>query len=150
MDFALRCNSLKCRAVLTERAVVTTCRWSFSSCLPAKSFVNVVCSHIFCNACSDNLGLNAPPGGNRTCPACQTLLSNPDDAVSTCLNPTDDYKTSVLSGLTPSIIMECAGRALAFWCYQSTQEMYVGCPSDVCEGTDDHQCVPGVSCKELV
>lgn len=27
MDFALRCNSLKCRTQLTERAVVTTCRY---------------------------------------------------------------------------------------------------------------------------
>ena len=52
-------------------------------------------------------------------------LPNPDDVVSTQLNPTEDYKTSVLSGLNPSIIMECAGRGLAFWTYQSTQEMYV-------------------------
>ena len=27
MDFALRCNNLKCRAQLTDRAVVTTCRY---------------------------------------------------------------------------------------------------------------------------
>ena len=52
-------------------------------------------------------------------------LPNPDDVVSTQLNPTEDYKTSVLSGLNPSIIMECAGRGLSFWSYQSTQEMYV-------------------------
>ena len=51
-------------------------------------------------------------------------LPNPDDVVSTQLNPTEDYKTSVLSGLNPSIIMECAGRGLSFWTYQSTQEMY--------------------------
>lgn len=85
-------------------------------------------SHIFCNRCSDSLGLTAPPGGNRLCPACQTCLPNPDDAVSTKLNPTEDYKTSVLSGLTPSTIMECAGRGLAFWSYQSTQEMYARRP----------------------
>ena len=53
------------------------------------------------------------------------MLLNPDDAVSTILNPTEDYKTSVLSGLDPNTIMECAGRALAFWAYQSTQEMSV-------------------------
>lgn len=105
MDFTFRCNSLKCRTQLNDRAVVTTC------------------SHIFCNGCSDSLGLTAPVGGHRICPACQTSLPNPDDAVCTQLNPTEDYKTSVLSGLTPSTIMECAGRGLAFWSYQSTQEI---------------------------
>ncbi|KAI9736390.1 MAG: hypothetical protein M1818_006123 [Claussenomyces sp. TS43310] len=48
---------------------------------------------------------------------------NPDDAVITNLNPTEDYKTSVLSGLSPNIIMECTGRALSFWAYQTTQEI---------------------------
>ncbi|KAL9000124.1 MAG: hypothetical protein Q9169_001199 [Polycauliona sp. 2 TL-2023] len=105
MDFALRCNNLKCRAQLTAQAVVTTC------------------SHIFCGTCSHNLGLDAAPTAHRTCPACETSLPNPDDAVSTQLNPTEDYKTSVLSGLSPSTIVECAGRGLAFWSYQSTQEI---------------------------
>lgn len=80
--------------------------------------------HIFCLGCADGLGLSHPTGNDRRCPACQTLLTNPDDAVSTILNPTEDYKTSVLSGLDPNTIMECAGRALGFWAYQSTQEMY--------------------------
>ncbi|CAG7965215.1 unnamed protein product [Penicillium nalgiovense] len=106
MDFSLRCNSLKCRAELKEKAVVTTC------------------SHIFCDGCAESLGLSRPTASNRLCPACQTVLLNPDDAVSTILNPTEDYKTSVLSGLDPNTIMECAGRALAFWAYQSTQEIF--------------------------
>ncbi|RMX99793.1 hypothetical protein D0866_16007 [Hortaea werneckii] len=111
MDFSLRCNSLKCRTPLSDRAVVTTC------------------SHIFCETCSESLGL-ANPNGARVCPACETHLANPDDAVVTQLNPTEDYKTSVLSGLSPSIIMECAGRGLAFYSYQTTQEMYdLGVPS---------------------
>lgn len=105
MDFALRCNSLECRTHLKEDAVVTTC------------------SHIFCVPCSQSLGLSSPQGHTRTCPACQTQLSNPDDAVLTQLDPSEDYKTSVLSGLSPSIIMECAGRGLAFYSYQATQEM---------------------------
>ncbi|KAI7303269.1 hypothetical protein KC315_g15771 [Hortaea werneckii] len=104
MDFSLRCNSLKCRTPLSDRAVVTTC------------------SHIFCEPCSETLGL-ASPNGARVCPACETHLANPDDAVVTQLNPTEDYKTSVLSGLSPSIIMECAGRGLAFYSYQTTQEI---------------------------
>lgn len=52
-------------------------------------------------------------------------LPKPDDVVVTNLNPTDDYKTSVLSGLSPNIIMECAGKALGFWAYQTAQEMSV-------------------------
>ncbi|KAJ5611238.1 cyclin [Penicillium lagena] len=106
MDFSLRCNSLKCRTQLKERAVVTTC------------------SHIFCLPCADSLGLSHPTAGPRRCPACQTALFNPDDAVSTVLNPTEDYKTSVLSGLDPGTIVECAGRALGFWSYQTTQEIF--------------------------
>ncbi|RDK37551.1 cyclin [Aspergillus phoenicis ATCC 13157] len=106
MDFYLRCNSLKCRAPLKERAVVTTC------------------SHIFCLHCAGSLGLSHPTANERSCPACQTVLVNPDDAVATALNPTEDYKTSVLSGLDPNTIMECAGRALLFWTYQTTQEIF--------------------------
>ena len=105
MDFTLRCNSLKCRAQLTDRAVVTTC------------------SHVFCVPCSESLGLASPSGDGRVCPACNTHLSNPDDAVLTQLDPTEDYKTSVLSGLSPSVIMECAGRGLSFYSYQTAQEM---------------------------
>ena len=105
MDFLLRCNHLKCRTPLNERAVVTTC------------------SHIFCEDCTNSLGLSSAPHGHRICPACQLNLSNPDDVVVTTLNPSEDYKTSVLSGLSPSVIMECASRGLAFWTYQSNQEM---------------------------
>lgn len=82
------------------------------------------CSHIFCLECSDRLGLSRPVSIGRHCPACQILLQNPDDVVSTVLNPTEDYKTSVLSGLDPNTIMECAGRALVFWAYQTTQEVF--------------------------
>ncbi|TKA65283.1 hypothetical protein B0A55_09535 [Friedmanniomyces simplex] len=104
MDFTLRCNSLTCRAPLADRAVVTNC------------------SHIFCVPCSEALGL-AGHAAARACPACETQLSDPDDAVVTQLNPAEDYKTSVLSGLSPMIVMECAGRALAFFSYQTAQEI---------------------------
>ncbi|KAI9732096.1 MAG: hypothetical protein M1834_004192 [Cirrosporium novae-zelandiae] len=106
MEFTLRCNNLKCRVQLNSRAVVTTC------------------SHIFCTACSDSLGLSNPSSGHRICPACDTSLPNPDDAVLADLNPSDDYKTSVLSGLSPQTIMDCVGRGLGFWTYQATQEMH--------------------------
>ncbi|EXJ94291.1 hypothetical protein A1O1_02685 [Capronia coronata CBS 617.96] len=78
--------------------------------------------HIFCIACSKNAGLTDAPRTQRRCPVCATTLPNIDDAVQTRLNPSEEYKASVLSGLDPSTIMECAGRAIAFWTYQITQE----------------------------
>ncbi|PNY24911.1 NEDD8-activating enzyme E1 regulatory subunit [Tolypocladium capitatum] len=97
MEHALTCNNLKCRKELGDRAVVTTCRLGMAG---------------------------QETSGGTTCPACSSQLSKPDDAVITNLNPSEDYKTSVLSGLSPNVIMECAGRALSFWAYQTTQETY--------------------------
>jgi E3 ubiquitin-protein ligase CCNP1IP1 len=105
MEHTLRCNSLKCRLQLDDRAVVTTC------------------SHVFCLTCSDALGLSNSHANTRRCPACDTQLISPDDAVVAQLNPTEDYKTSILSGLSPTVILECAGRALNFYSYQASQEM---------------------------
>ncbi|KAL0769383.1 hypothetical protein CaCOL14_008691 [Colletotrichum acutatum] len=106
MEHTLKCNVLKCRKELSDQALVTTC------------------SHIFCVDCSKRHGLTGQaPDCRKSCPACECQLNNPDDAVVTNLNLTEDYKTSVLSGLSPNIIMECAGRALSFWAYQTTQEV---------------------------
>jgi hypothetical protein len=80
-------------------------------------------SHILCLPCAEKTGLSAPNEGVRVCPACGVRLMNQDDAVITQLDPSEDYKTSVLSGLTPTIIMECAGRGLSFYSYQVNQEM---------------------------
>ncbi|KAM3517743.1 hypothetical protein NHJ13051_008733 [Beauveria bassiana] len=107
MDLPLTCNNLKCRAELNDRALVTTC------------------SHIFCLECTNRFCLSGQDQHNRVpCPACDTQLSSPDDAVISNLKPSEAYKTSILSGLSPSIIMECAGRALSFWAYQTTQNIY--------------------------
>ncbi|KAJ2898237.1 hypothetical protein MKZ38_004063 [Zalerion maritima] len=105
MDNVLRCNSLNCRRPLTDQALVTTC------------------SHIFCLDCANRLGLD-PRRDRNVCPACGVILTSPGDYPVNSLNPTEDYKTSVLSGLSPNIIMECTGRAMSFWAYQTTQEMY--------------------------
>lgn len=48
------------------------------------------------------------------------------------INPSEDYKTSILSGLSPTVIMECAGRGLAFYSYQATQEVYVTSEHTIC------------------
>ena len=124
-EFVLRCNNLKCRIALTERAVVTTCRFVLTSFRTTSLLtITLLNSHIFCLECAELLGLSTATTGPRICPACQVRLNNPDDAVCTYLNPADDYKTSVLSGLSPTIIMECAARAMAFWSYQAAQEVY--------------------------
>ncbi|KAI1775672.1 hypothetical protein F4818DRAFT_440949 [Hypoxylon cercidicola] len=106
MDNMLRCNTLKCRKELRDQALVTTC------------------SHIFCTDCAARLGLTGQRHEHRnSCPACGSQLTNPDDAVISNLNPSEDYKTSVLSGLSPNVIIECASRALSFWAYQANSRI---------------------------
>jgi hypothetical protein len=80
-------------------------------------------SHVFCPNCADATGLSRLSDVQRICPACSASLHNPDDVVIAGLNPSEDYKTSVLSGLSPTIIMECASRGLAFHSYQTSQEI---------------------------
>ncbi|KAF8332862.1 uncharacterized protein EI90DRAFT_2918189 [Cantharellus anzutake] len=96
----LHCNRLACRKLLTEKAVVTTC------------------SHIFCIECAN--GIFSTP--TLVCAACETTLDQPDDVVICSLHPTNDYKTSILSGLSPTIILEICSRAMSFWQYQIHQE----------------------------
>ncbi|KAG8999907.1 hypothetical protein FRB90_011918 [Tulasnella sp. 427] len=50
------------------------------------------------------------------------FVINSDDVVICSLQPTNDYKTSVLSGLSPSLILEICSRAISFWTYQIHQE----------------------------
>jgi hypothetical protein len=122
MEFALRCNDLKCRAQLHDNAVVTTCR--FVSPRRCSGCCDTDCnSHVFCTQCADTTGLSRSTNTHRTCPACGASLHNPDDVVVAGLNPSEDYKTSILSGLSPTIIMECASRGLAFHSYQTSQEI---------------------------
>lgn len=80
-------------------------------------------SHLFCLQCADTSGLSRASNASRQCPACGTQLNNGDDVVVQGLNPSEDYKTSILGGLSPTIIMEVSSRALAFYAYQSSQEM---------------------------
>ncbi|KAG8690326.1 hypothetical protein FRC08_010564, partial [Ceratobasidium sp. 394] len=61
-------------------------------------------------------------GASQTCPACESSLTEPDDVVICSLHPTNDYKTSVLSGLSPALVLEISGRAISFWQYQIHQE----------------------------
>ncbi|KDR83421.1 hypothetical protein GALMADRAFT_54739 [Galerina marginata CBS 339.88] len=97
MDSELKCNRLSCRRPLTDKAVVVSV------------FAAIECANELFNAA-------------RLCPACDTTLTEPDDVVVCSLQPTNDYKTSVLSGLAPSVILEICSRAISFWQYQIHQE----------------------------
>ncbi|RSL55603.1 hypothetical protein CEP54_009304 [Fusarium duplospermum] len=106
MEHILTCNNLQCQQELREQALVTAC------------------SHIFCMECAERLVIASQETGRRnTCPACQSQFNSPDYAVITNFNPSDDYRATVLSGLNPNIIIDCAGRALRFWTYQTAQHM---------------------------
>ncbi|KNE57038.1 hypothetical protein AMAG_02796 [Allomyces macrogynus ATCC 38327] len=103
-ELTLRCNLLACRRALPTvgvdaRAVVTTC------------------SHLFCEDCAARFFASA-----LVCPSCESPLPGPDDIALADLNPSENYKASVLAGLPPSVVHEIAGRALSFWVYQVTQE----------------------------
>jgi E3 ubiquitin-protein ligase CCNP1IP1 len=69
------------------------------------------------------LGIARAVNGQRICPACENVLDKPNDCAVAQLRPEEDYKGSILCGLSPSDIMECASRAITFFTYQSTQEM---------------------------
>ncbi|KAL7969703.1 hypothetical protein HDV63DRAFT_40480 [Trichoderma sp. SZMC 28014] len=107
MEDALLCNNQACRKELTDRAFVTTC------------------SHIFCTDCIQKFGLIGR-GNQRctSCPACDVQLPKEEDVALINVNPTEEFKTCVLSGLSPNTIMECAGRAISFWSYQVTHETH--------------------------
>ncbi|KAG0028547.1 cyclin B1 interacting protein 1, E3 ubiquitin protein ligase [Podila clonocystis] len=73
--------------------------------------------YIFCVACA-NKSFEAA----LVCPACETSLTQPDDIGFVDLNPSQEYKSSILSGLRPEVIMEICTRGLSFWTYQTSQE----------------------------
>ncbi|KAH7327847.1 hypothetical protein B0I35DRAFT_2539 [Stachybotrys elegans] len=107
MEHSLNCNAISCRKPVGDRAVVTSC------------------SHIFCLDCANSVNLPGhDPHTRSECPACKAHLPHPDDAVISNLVPGEEYKSIVLCGLSPNVIMECAGRALSFWAYQTTHEIY--------------------------
>ncbi|KAI0035684.1 hypothetical protein K488DRAFT_42796 [Vararia minispora EC-137] len=105
MDSDLLCNHLTCRRPLIDKAVVVR--------NPQLSSLLLDCANELFNSA-------------RLCPACETSLGEPDDVVVCSLHPTNDYKTSVLSGLSPSIVLEICSRycllAISFWQYQIHQE----------------------------
>ncbi|GAA5901599.1 hypothetical protein JCM8208_001552 [Rhodotorula glutinis] len=79
--------------------------------------VVTTCSHIFCIECANAL-FSTP----QVCPACETSLPDLDDVAQMTFNPHDSWKTSILSGMSPTTILDIASRALNFYTYQVQQE----------------------------
>ncbi|KAK3306954.1 uncharacterized protein B0T15DRAFT_553131 [Chaetomium strumarium] len=102
MEPNLNCNVQECGAQLTGQAVVT------------------VCSHAICLQCAKGNGFGDQPP--YTCPVCRQPLS----AAEVCeqqLYPSEEWKSVALCGLGPTVVMECAGRALSFWSYQMANQI---------------------------
>ncbi|PWA00189.1 hypothetical protein BB558_003784 [Smittium angustum] len=97
----LRCNNVRCRVPLTpdvSQAVVT--------------------SYIFCKQCASTAFKVA-----LVCPACYSSLHENENIMVVSLNQTEAYKSMVLAGQGPEVIIEIASRSLAFWVYQVSQEL---------------------------
>ncbi|XP_025202853.1 E3 ubiquitin-protein ligase CCNB1IP1-like [Melanaphis sacchari] len=101
-EINLICNYKKCRKALNTFAWVTSC------------------SHIFCNN-----------DGSRTfnrekkCPCCNEVLNRRLDIVQVNLNPDESFKSMILCGLRPEVVMDISLRAVSFWNYQMTQEKII-------------------------
>lgn len=97
------CNFRKCRKTLPNQAWITTCSHAFCVEHGKKEFKR--------NA--DN---------SLTCPACGTELRDKFDVIQADLKPSETFKSIVLAGMKPDIIMDIAMRAMSFWSYQVEQE----------------------------
>jgi E3 ubiquitin-protein ligase CCNP1IP1 len=81
-------------------------------------------SHVICLECAHNIGFNDQDVPGKHCPVCKVELQTPEDVKLKSLHINEGYKTTILSGLSPDTIMECASRAINFWSYQAIQESY--------------------------
>ncbi|OAD78470.1 hypothetical protein PHYBLDRAFT_103576, partial [Phycomyces blakesleeanus NRRL 1555(-)] len=74
---------------------------------------------IFCLECANRAFPRA-----LVCPACDTQLNQRQGfLLLTQLNPSEEYKSSVLAGLRPDIVLDICSRAIAFYQYQTSQEL---------------------------
>lgn len=97
------CNFRKCRKTLTSDAWVTTCSHAFCVEHGKKEFKRNIHNSL-------------------TCPACGTELQDKFDVIQADLKPGETFKSIVLAGMKPDVIMDIAMRAMSFWSYQVEQE----------------------------
>lgn len=97
------CNFRKCRKHLPTQAWVT------------------ICSHAFCVEHGQK-EFRKGSGNCMICPACGTELRDKFDVIQAELQPCETYRSIVLAGMKPDVIMDIAMRAMSFWSYQMEQE----------------------------
>lgn len=103
MSLNMVCNFRKCRKPLSSKAWVT------------------ICSHAFCVE-HGKREFRTNIENSLTCPACGTELRDKFDVIEADVNPSETFRSIVLAGLKPDIIMDIAMRAISFWTYQMEQE----------------------------
>ncbi|KAL7334394.1 hypothetical protein PS15p_200028 [Mucor circinelloides] len=119
VEVDIHCNIIRCRKPLSveSQACVTSCsrnvQYHFNNHWGTHSEID-----IFCVGCANTLFSKT-----LSCPACNTSLSDSEDIILIQLNPTEEYKSSVLAGLKPEIILDICMRAVAFYEYQTSQEI---------------------------
>ncbi|XP_075229902.1 E3 ubiquitin-protein ligase CCNB1IP1-like isoform X2 [Lycorma delicatula] len=101
-EYNLHCNFKNCGIAITSFAWVTSC------------------SHAFCEEHIDQ-----EPDLGKKCLACDTPLKSKYDIVRADLNPSEEFKSMVLAGLRPEIIMDIVSRGIGFWCHQMFQEKMI-------------------------
>ncbi|XP_015363551.1 PREDICTED: E3 ubiquitin-protein ligase CCNB1IP1-like [Diuraphis noxia] len=101
-EMNLVCNYKKCRKALNTFAWVTSC------------------SHIFCDY-DGSRAFNR----EKKCPCCNEVLNRRLDIVQINLNPDESFKSMILCGLRPEVVMDISLRAVSFWNYQMTQEKII-------------------------
>ncbi|KLU85974.1 hypothetical protein MAPG_04993 [Magnaporthiopsis poae ATCC 64411] len=106
MEFTLICN--KCHTKLTSEAFIT------------------VCNHIFCKLCTKELTYWTPHELGLKCPICPTVLRRDDICHPVDLRPPSEHdKDTVLKGLSPGDVLQCATAALNFWEIQMNRQIYM-------------------------
>ncbi|KAK0722202.1 hypothetical protein B0T26DRAFT_739487 [Lasiosphaeria miniovina] len=103
MEQGLTCNVGNCEAQLTDQALVTACRFVGALLLSAV--------HVLCLKCASNHRFAVQ--GPYTCPVCQQPLAA-SEVCKQLLYPSEEWNSVVLSGLSPTMVMEYAGKALSF------------------------------------
>ncbi|XP_039250854.2 E3 ubiquitin-protein ligase CCNB1IP1-like [Styela clava] len=99
MEGDLFCNVKSCRKRLSSGTA-----WATS------------CSHIFCDDDGQKII------SKRICTACSKELSGKLDIVRIDTNPSEAYRTMVLVGQRPEVILDVCSRAMSSWSYQNYQE----------------------------
>ncbi|VDM02837.1 unnamed protein product [Schistocephalus solidus] len=100
MRLELVCNYRKCRQNLHQIAIVT------------------ICQHIFCT-CHGPKIVNGQ--SIAVCPVCDCRLDrNVNDYIEIDLQPSDRFKSLILAGQSPEVILDICSRALSFYQFQQT------------------------------